>query len=185
MALTKLNFGGNQQALVAANIPTLTNTQLPTTIDHSKMPTDSIIQVQHVKTNTKTTVTSSTMADVTNLTLSFTPRLASSTLKVTALVAFKNQRTSANYAGGSYMIVHDGTAIDSTPAEYEHFNQFTGGSVTEANNYSRSTKVGFVAAGNTNARTIKVQLRSYSSSNVSINWTGSFYSYLVVEEIKS
>jgi len=29
MALTKLNFGGNQQALVAANIPTITGTQLP------------------------------------------------------------------------------------------------------------------------------------------------------------
>lgn len=37
MALTKLNFGGNQQALVAANIPTLTA---------SKMPSDTILQVK-------------------------------------------------------------------------------------------------------------------------------------------
>lgn len=29
MALTKLNFGGNQQALVAANIPTLNSTSMP------------------------------------------------------------------------------------------------------------------------------------------------------------
>jgi hypothetical protein len=29
MALTKLNFGGTQQALVAANIPTVTGTQMP------------------------------------------------------------------------------------------------------------------------------------------------------------
>ena len=47
----------------------------------------------------------------------------------------------------------------------------------------RSAKIGFVSASNTNARTIKVQLRSYSSSDASINWTTSFYSYLIVEEI--
>jgi len=153
------------------------------TISGARFSSGAVLQTQHVKTNTKTTTTSSTMGDVTNLTLSFTPRFASSTLKITAYVAFKNQRTSANYAGGSYHIVHDGTHIDATPAEYEHFNQFHGGSVTEANNYSRSAKVGFVAASNTNARTIKVQLRSYSSSNVSINWASSFYSFIVVEEI--
>ena len=43
MALTKLNFGGNQQALVAANIPTLTS---------NKMPAGSLLQiVQAVKTD--------------------------------------------------------------------------------------------------------------------------------------
>ena len=150
----------------------------------SQLPAGSIIQVQHVKTNTKTTTTSSSMGDVTNLTLSFTPLLASSTLKITASVAWKQQQTSQNYAGGSYMIVHDGTAIESTtPDQYEHFNQAHGGSVTEINNYLRSIKIAFVSASNTNARTIKVQSRSYSS-NASINWTTSFYSYLIVEEIK-
>jgi len=44
MALTKLNFGGNQQALVASDIPVLTNTQLPT-INSSKMPAGSVLQV--------------------------------------------------------------------------------------------------------------------------------------------
>ena len=180
MALTRVKAAGSTGIL--KNTSTLTNTNLPT-IDHAKMPAGSIIKVQHVKTNTKTTTSSSTMGDATNLTLSFTPLFADSTLKITAAVAFKNQRTSANYAGGAYAIVHDGTVVDGTPAEYEHFNQFTGGSVTEANNYSRSAKVGFVAASNTNARTIKVQLRSYSSSSVSINWTSSFYSFIVVEEI--
>ena len=95
------------------------------------------------------------------------------------------KQTSQDYAGGSYMIVHDGSAVEgTTPDSYEIFNQFHGGSVTEANNYSRSSKTAFIAASNTNARTIKVQLRSYSSSSVSINWTTSFYSYLIVEEIK-
>ena len=150
----------------------------------SQLPAGSIIQVQHVKTNTRTTTTSSSMGDVTNLTLSFTPLLASSTLKITAAVAWKQQQTSQNYAGGSYMIVHDGTAIESTtPDQYEHFNQAHGGSVTEINNYLRSIKIAFVSASSTNARTIKVQSRSYSS-NASINWTTSFYSYLIVEEIK-
>jgi len=150
----------------------------------AKFPSGSIIQTQHVKTNTKTTTTSASMGDVTNLTLSFTPLLASSTLKITALVAFKNQKTSANYAGGSYHIVHDGTHVDANPESYEHFNQAHGGSVTESNNYSRSAKSVFVAASNTNARTIKVQIKSYSSTSVSINWDGSFYSFIVVEEIK-
>ena len=155
------------------------------TLATSNMPAGSIVQVQNVKTNTKTTTTSDSMGDVSNLTLSFTPLFASSTLKITASVQFKNQRTSANYAGGSYMIVHDGSAVEgTTPDSYEIFNQFHGGSVTEANNYSRSSKTAFIAASNTNARTIKVQLRSYSSSSVSINWTTSFYSYLIVEEIK-
>ena len=150
----------------------------------SQLPAGSIIQVQHVKTNTKTTTTSSSMGDVTNLTLSFTPLFSSSTLKITASVAWKQQKTSQNYAGGSYMIVHDGSAVEgTTPDQYEHFNQAHGGSVTEINNYTRSSKTAFIAASNTNARTIKVQIRSYSS-NASINWTTSFYSYLIVEEIK-
>ena len=153
-------------------------------VSTSDMPAGSIIQIQHVKTNTKTTTTSSSMGDVTNLTLSFTPLLASSTLKITAAVAWKQQQTSQNYAGGSYMIVHDGSAVEgTTPDQYEHFNQAHGGSVTEINNYLRSIKIAFVSASNTNARTIKVQSRSYSS-NASINWTTSFYSYLIVEEIK-
>ena len=78
----------------------------------TSMPAGSIIQVQHVKTNTKTTTTSGTMGDATNLTLSFTPLSASSTLKITALVSFKQQKTSANYAGGSYTILHDGSILD-------------------------------------------------------------------------
>ena len=150
----------------------------------SQLPAGSIIQVQHVKTNTKTTTTSSSMGDVTNLTLSFTPLFASSTLKITASVAWKQNKTSQDYAGGSYMIVHDGSAIEgTTPDQYEHFNQAHGGSVSEINNYLRSVKIGFIAASNTNARTIKVQSRSYNS-DASINWTTSFYSYLIVEEIK-
>ena len=154
------------------------------TLTTSNMPAGSIVQVQNVKTNTKTTTTSDSMGDVSNLTLSFTPLFASSTLKITASVQFKNQRTSANYAGGSYMIVHDGSAIEgATPDSYEHFNQAHGGSVTEINNYLRSIKIAFVSASNTNARTIKVQSRSYNS-DASINWTTSFYSYLIVEEIK-
>ena len=150
----------------------------------SQLPAGSIIQVQHVKTNTKTTTTSSSMGDVTNLTLSFTPLFASSTLKITASVAWKQNKTSQDYAGGSYMIVHDGSAVEgTTPDQYEHFNQAHGGSVSEINNYLRSFKTAFVSASNTNARTIKIQMRSYSS-DVSINWTTSFYSYLIVEEIK-
>ena len=174
MALTRVKASGSTGILTTTS-----------TLTSSNMPAGSIVQVQNVKTNTKTTTTSSSMGDVTNLTLSFTPLFASSTLKITASVAWKQQKTSQNYAGGSYMIVHDGSAIEgTTPDQYEHFNQAHGGSVSEINNYLRSVKIGFIAASNTNARTIKVQIRSYSSSSASINWTTSFYSYLIVEEIK-
>tara|TARA_B100000886_G_C20233572_1_gene411578 strand:+ start:75 stop:635 length:561 start_codon:yes stop_codon:yes gene_type:complete len=153
------------------------------TISGARFSSGAVLQTQHVKTNTKTTTTSSTMGDVTNLTLSFTPRFASSTLKITASVAYKQQKTSASHAGGSYMIVHDGSTVEgSTPAEYEHFSE-ANPNITEINNYMRSSKTAFISASNTNARTIKVQLRSFSSSSVSINWTTSFYSYLIVEEI--
>lgn len=150
----------------------------------TSMPAGSIIQVQHVKTNTKTTTTSGTMGDATNLTLSFTPLSASSTLKITALVSFKQQKTSSSHAGGSYTILHDGSILDANPAEYEHFSEVNGGGATEINNYMRSSKVAFVSASNTNARTIKVQLKSFSSSSATINWASSFYSFIVVEEIK-
>ena len=183
MALTRVK--NNQLSGSIATSKLASGSSFLTSVATSNMPAGSIIQVQHTKTNTKTTTTSGTMGDATNLTLSFTPLLASSTLKITAAVAWKQQKTSSNYAGGSYMIVHDGSAVEgSTPAEYEHFNQAHGGSVTEINNYMRSFKTAFVSASNTNARTIKVQIRSYTSSSASINWTTSFYSYIIVEEIK-
>ena len=185
---TKIAAAAVTDAKLAGSIATaklVEGSSFLTSVATSNMPAGSIIQVQNVKTNTKTTTTSGTMGDVTNLTLSFTPRFADSTLKITAAVAWKQQKTSSNYAGGSYMIVHDGSAVEgSTPAEYEHFNQAHGGSVTEINNYLRSFKTAFVSASNTNARTIKVQIRSYTSSSASINWTTSFYSYIIVEEIK-
>tara|TARA_B100000965_G_C19415553_1_gene679749 strand:+ start:255 stop:788 length:534 start_codon:yes stop_codon:yes gene_type:complete len=155
-----------------------------TSVATSDMPAGSIIQIQHVKTNTKTTTSSGTMGDATNLTLSFTPLLASSTLKITAHCATKQQKTSSNYAGGSFTILHNGSILDANPDSYEQFTQAHGGSVTEINNYLRSSKVAFVSASNTSARTIKIQLKSYGSSDFSINWTTSFYSYLIVEEIK-
>ena len=45
-------------------------------------PSGSIIQTQHVKTNTKTTTTSGSMGDATNLTLSFTPFARSNLVNV-------------------------------------------------------------------------------------------------------
>jgi hypothetical protein len=46
MALTKLNFGGSQTALVASNIPTLTSASMPTnSIIQAKQVTSSLIQL--------------------------------------------------------------------------------------------------------------------------------------------
>ena len=86
MALTRVKASGSTGILTTTS-----------TLTSSNMPAGSIVQVQNVKTNTKTTTTSSSMGDVTNLTLSFTPLFASSTLKITASVAWKQQKTSQNY----------------------------------------------------------------------------------------
>jgi len=78
MALTKLNFGGNQQALVAANIPTLNPTS---------MPAGSVIQTQVAQfqegINGHTRVeTASQSPTATNILVTITPKLSTSKLLV-------------------------------------------------------------------------------------------------------
>tara|TARA_R100001594_G_scaffold115012_1_gene149855 strand:- start:9223 stop:9798 length:576 start_codon:yes stop_codon:yes gene_type:complete len=69
MALTKLNFGGKQQALVAANIPTVTGTH---------MPAGSVLQVQQTTKTDSFTTNSTSYVDITGLSVSITPSSTSS-----------------------------------------------------------------------------------------------------------
>ncbi len=149
-----------------------------------RLPVGSIIKIDKVKSSTVTTTSDANFTDANGLTLSFTPRLASSTLKITADVQFKHQMTSSNLSGGTFVIVHDGTIIDNTPETYEIYDQSSGGGATESNHYMRATKTTFISASNTNARTIKVQIRRFGTSDASINWGNAFTSHLIVEEIK-
>jgi len=98
MALTKLNFGGNQQALVAANIPTLTNTQLPV-IDTSKMPTKTVLQtLSSINTNQITlSATQNSYSDCG--TISITPSSTSSKILIIGNAGFQ-------FATGNYPCIH-------------------------------------------------------------------------------
>jgi len=88
MALTKLNFGGNQQALVAANIPTLTS---------SKMPAGSVLQViMAEKTNAQQITANSTYQDVTGLTLNITPISTSNKVFITVQFRWGNNSSVNN-----------------------------------------------------------------------------------------
>tara|TARA_E500000331_G_scaffold7131_1_gene6945 strand:- start:8869 stop:9483 length:615 start_codon:yes stop_codon:yes gene_type:complete len=79
MALTKLNFGGNQQALVAANIPTITGTQLPI---------GAILQT--VSTNDMTSASysgNSSTTPSTVISLAITPSATSSKILLTGFIS--------------------------------------------------------------------------------------------------
>ena len=108
MALTKLNFGGNQQALVAANIPTLTNTQLPV-IDNTKLPTGSVLQTLSMTTNTNTAHSTLNTYTNTNLTLDITP--SSTSNKILAIVSFSVRAYHTNYNSWGRIGLHRGSTL--------------------------------------------------------------------------
>ena len=80
MALTKLNFGGKQQALVAANIPTLTS---------NKMPTGSVLQVVQ-ETFSSQYYSASTSFLSTQLFKTITPQFSTSKILVSYSSAMHN-----------------------------------------------------------------------------------------------
>ena len=161
MALTKLNFGGKQQALVATNIPTLTGTQLPV---------GSIIQVikndQH-DSSTETAISSTTYADVTGWTASITPTFANSLIKVEAHAAGLSRGSGTNLK--LKLLRGSDTVIEMTRFQLTE----SGGTWGDSN----TTFIGYDSTHNsTSALTYKIQLAFKSSvSNMEVR-TGSFAS---------
>ena len=150
------------------------------------MPTGSVIQVVSTMWNNETNTTSSSaFVDVAGSSVSFTPKLATSKLIISSSFQFQNYSTSGSYSGGMVRTVHDGTSLDYTSQFYENYSETTGSS--SGNNFhSRSHKMATVSAGNTNARTIKLQLIKYGSGtyHVNVNQGAYFYGVLKVGEIK-
>lgn len=136
MALTKLNFGGNQQALVAANIPTLTNTQLPT-ISSTKMPAGSVLQLLHTEFTSTPTFTGASYSD-TGFNLSITPSATSSKIfMIFDMTVYKFGNNTGTEIGGAFKIVRDSTDIKA----FEDANAYTHKAERSANNYWEATRM--------------------------------------------
>ena len=143
----------------------------------------SAIQIVHHKWNNLTTSTSTSYADVTSSSLTFTPKLASSKLLIQTSCATSINR-SAGAAYGNIVVVHDGSTVDNPSDNYE--SGFSASGATAVNLYHRIHKSVLVDAGNTNSRVIKLQLRVYNTSNggqIRVNVNSLFYSSIDVTEI--
>lgn len=139
-----------------------------------------VIQVANHKWSTADTITSSSFADVSNSSFTFTPKSASSELLIICDVHFRIYNTEA-FSGGSFRINVDGTAIDSPSADYESY--YYSGEV-EANLYSRYPKVALISNTSTAAKTIKLQARIFATTdNVIFNYQNNFTSSITVQEI--
>ena len=146
-------------------------------------PAGVVIQTQfHTFTNI-TSVTSSSYSDVGGSSFTFTPKFASSLLHITASIHCYTYRT-GNASGGSFDINVDGSNISPSGDAREYYMDIGG-----ANNqycFSRQHKEVTVSASNTSAKTIKLQMKNYVSSNSGgfrINDGGNYTSSIKVEEI--
>lgn len=162
MALTKLNFGGQP------------------IIPSSKMPSNTILQVKKVTWSNETQDTTQSFTDITNGTLSFTPLSANSTLKITAFLHIYLGKGGSTEVGGSFQIVHNGVALEAPDTEQYRKVAGSGTAIFQLPHVFSN----YVAAGNTNARTIKVQGRSkLSASEYLVNKGSAYTSHIEVMEI--
>ena len=158
-----------------------------TTAANVKLPAGCIVQTQSNKSATAYTNTTTSFSDVSGATLNFTPKFATSILRIT-FNCHANVYTSGanNNAGGMLKLVHDGTDLDyNSSGNYAMYYQNDATDGTGPNNFYRHVLVAEVAASNTNARVIKAQARIYQSPTtaIRINQGGFYTSYFIVEEI--
>ena len=146
-------------------------------------PAGVVIQTQFHTFTTETSSTSSSYSDVGGSSFTFTPKFASSLLHITASIHCYTYRT-GNASGGSFDINVDGSNISPSGDAREYYIDIGG-----ANNqycFSRQHKEVTVSASNTNAKTIKLQMKNYVSSNSGgfrINDGGNYISSIKVEEL--
>ena len=147
------------------------------------MPAGMVVQTQfHTFTNI-TSVTSSSYSDVGGSSFTFTPKFASSLLHITASIHCYTYRSN-NASGGSFDINVYGSNISASSDAREYYIDIGG-----ANNqycFSRQHKEVTVSASNTSAKTIKLQMKNYVSSNSGgfrINDGGNYISSIKVQEV--
>ena len=161
MPLTKLNFGGNQQALVAANIPTLTNTQLPT-ISSAKMPAGSVLQV--VTNTSVSTVSNSSTTAIDLISASITPKESNSLIMIKGYQGHANITVGSSNAYGALYIVD--------PSSNVLAGAFLG---TAAANSGNLTVVGFHSPSSTSSQTYKLRMSTGSGGTNTNSTDGQRY----------
>ena len=166
MALTKLNFGGNQQALVAANIPTLTNTQLPV-IEVAKMPANSIIQAKQV-TSSGIIINNQSSTQHSGLTVTLTPTSTSNRL----IISY----SSSLYVASTAQLWNSIYVNDAEVTLLQHQSYFTSEARRDVGGYFVYTPA------NTNSTTFKYYI-SRGSGTYYLGANGE-QNALMVQEIK-
>ena len=132
------------------------------------------------------TQTSTSFADVSGSSFSFTPKFATSKLVLTSFTE-ENVYAAAtsSYAGGMVRFMIDTTAQAdySNGNDYQLYVEATG--ATTINSHLRQSKCIVVNATNTNARTIKLQARIYdnNTTRLAVNYANAYLSIITVQEI--
>ena len=143
-----------------------------------------IIQTQVHSWTTATTNTSSSFADVTGSSFSFTPKFATSDLILHSSVSYNvYSGSSYSYAGGIVRFNIDGSTPDYNGQAYEIY--FEGNGLSAGMNaHNRVNKTIKIAASNTSAKTIKLECVKYANTTGIIISGGAYYtSTILVQEI--
>jgi len=143
-----------------------------------------VVQTQVHSWTTATTNTSSSFADVTGSSFSFTPKFATSDLMLHSSVSYNvYSGSSYSYAGGIVRFNIDGSTPDYNGQAYEIY--FEGNGLSAGMNaHNRVNKTIKIAASNTNAKTIKLECVKYANTTGIIISGGTYYtSTILVQEI--
>ena len=147
------------------------------------MPAGHVIQTQFHSFTTLTNTTSTSYVDVGGSSFTFTPKLASSVLHISYSVHAYSFRSSDDN-GGSVDINVDGSNISASGDNREMMIAIGGSSSIAI--FARLHKLVTVSASNTNAKTIKLQMQNFTSSDSGgfrINDGSNYTSSIKVEEI--
>jgi hypothetical protein len=158
MALTKLNFGGSQTALVASNIPTLTS---------ASMPTNSIIQAKQV-TSSGIIINNQSSTQHSGLTVTLTPTSTSNRLVISY--------SSTLYVASSAQLWNSIYVNDAEVTLLQHQSYFTSEARRDVGGYFVYTPT------NTNSTTFKYYI-SRGSGTYYLGANGEQNSFMV-QEIK-
>jgi len=142
-----------------------------------------VLKVQHKRWSDETTNSSTSYADATGSSFSYTPVSSNSSLLITTSLSVYSTDGDGNGTGVVTSLLVDSTPQDLPGDGYENFFVFDNS--TACSIYLREHKEYLVSNTVTSARDIKVQFRKYSSndSEARINRGGLFYSSITVMEI--
>lgn len=157
----------------SALIVNSSNVQVPSGIFYSP---GSVVQVRHAKNATAFSTTSSATWVASPLTITITPKFASSLLLVVANVAAEhhNGGSGVRNTGGLYQIRRDGVQDTVTYPNTEYNNAFSmveaaPSSTAYVQNYAKVPVVTSFTAGSTAATTFTVHVRAGASSTLTMH----------------